>query len=621
MIVPMKRASVVCLKEDRENLLKAFQKSAYIMLIPPDEAVSGGSEESEAGISNDYKRTAEILKQIKSFEQKKGMLSQRPEATYDDLLCVDDNSLELQNKFSENLLRINNVKTVIADNKASLKRLLPWVKLSSPVETLNSSKYTKVVTGFVGNKKAAGFKSALETVGAQVELFSSGSEGTSCVVACYVDDFGAVSGILKEFDFSEHTINLESGLVSEEYKRLVKRAAYLDGQLETENNKLEELSKKSDALRLLFEQIKAENNREEAPCIETDRTVFFEGWVRSDEVDELKKVADKSTMVCDIEFSDPKKGETPPTATKNSKFVQQFEVITDMFSIPSYNAADPNPVMAPWYWIIFGLMVGDAGYGLLMLILGFLFVKLYKPRGTTRKIANIILLSSFTTMFWGVMMGSYFGATWNPIMFSPLEDPVAMLIFSLGLGILHIFSGMLIKAYESIKSGHVWDAVFDQFSWIFVITGLCMLFLEQTRTIGMFLAIAGGATILIAGGRKKDTVMGKVTGGFADLYGVTGYLSDILSYSRILALGLATGVVAMVMNMLASMMSVSVIGVILSLFVYLIGHAFNLVLGLLSAYVHDSRLQYIEFFNKFYDGGGEVFDPLAVNTNYVDIKK
>lgn len=178
---------------------------------------------------------------------------------------------------------------------------------------------------------------------------------------------------------------------------------------------------------------------------------------------------------------------------------------------------------------------------------------------------------------------------------------------------------MAVKMYADIRAGHVWDAIFDQLSWMVLITGAALLFLPATSTVGMVMAIAGAVTILLTAGRKKPGVFGKITGGLLGLYNITGYASDILSYSRILALSLATGVVGMVMNLLAGMLQGSIIGFVFSLLVYIVGHAFNLAMGLLSAYVHDSRLQYIEFFGKFYEGGGYAFKPLSVDTKYVDV--
>ena len=379
------------------------------------------------------------------------------------------------------------------------------------------------------------------------------------------------------------------------------------------------LSDRKTDLEILRDQQEAKEAREDAPFGETVETVFLEGWVRSDRTSRVEKAVARVTDCYELSFRDPEEGETPPTVTQNNRFISQFETITDMFSRPSNGEMDPNPVMGPWYWLIFGLMMGDAGYGLMMLVGIWGFKKLMKPRGDMAKLVNVLFYSSFTTIFWGIIFGSYFGETWHPILFAPLDNPMGMLVFCMIIGVLHIFTGMIMKMVEDAKAGHFWDGVFDQLSWMILITGLGLLFLEPTRTVGMVLAIAGAAIILLTAGRAKKGIVGKVVGGFGGLYNITGYMSDILSYSRILALSLATGVVGMVMNLLAGMIQGSVIGFIFSLLIYAVGHVFNLAMGLLSAYVHDSRLQYIEFFNKFYEGGGYAFRPLKVDPRYVEV--
>jgi len=228
------------------------------------------------------------------------------------------------------------------------------------------------------------------------------------------------------------------------------------------------------------------------------------------------------------------------------------------------------------------------------------------------------MFSGITTMFWGALFGSYFGATWNPILLEPMKDPLKMLVLSLILGALHIISGLLVKVYANIKSKQYFAALVDQGSWILIIVGLGMLFLPKFNQAGTILLIIGAAMIVLFAGRQNKNIFGRLGSGLYSLYGATSYMSDILSYSRILALSLSTAVIAMVMNMLAGMVQGSVIGFIFSIVIYLVGHVFNLLMGLLSAYVHASRLQYIEFFGKFYEGGGYEFKPLSLKLNHIN---
>ena len=226
-----------------------------------------------------------------------------------------------------------------------------------------------------------------------------------------------------------------------------------------------------------------------------------------------------------------------------------------------------------------------------------------------------------TSVIAGVLFGSYFGETWNPILFSPMEEPMNMLIFTLGVGVAHIFTGLITAMYYNVKAGKWLDAVADQLSWILAISGIAMLLIPSLSKVGVILAIIGAAIILLTAGRAKPTLFGKISGGLVGPYGITGYMSDILSYSRILALSLSTGVVGMVMNLLAGMVanSIPVLGYVFAFLIYAVGHVFNLALGLLSAYVHDCRLQYIEFYSKFYEGNGTLFNAFKLEPKTIKI--
>jgi V/A-type H+-transporting ATPase subunit I len=230
----------------------------------------------------------------------------------------------------------------------------------------------------------------------------------------------------------------------------------------------------------------------------------------------------------------------------------------------------------------------------------------------------VFFYAGIATILWGAAYGSYFGFTVKPNLIEPMNDPLKMLIVSLAVGGLHIITGILIKAYDDIRRGRYFDALFDQFSWVLILAGLGMLFVPGLDAVGGALAVTGAAIILVTGGRKSKGVFGKLFGGLGGLYNVTGYLSDILSYSRILALSLSTAIIGWVMNMLAGMFTGSAFGYIIGAVIFIVGHLFNLVMGILSAYVHDLRLQFIEFFNRFYQGGGYPFEPLSLKLQYVD---
>lgn len=613
MIVPMKKVLLVALREDREALARALQRVGEVMPVDPEGDLSGKSE------NRDAVRAEQALKVVRQYQGKQSLFAQRPQVNYGEFVARNQAAEELLERIESLSAEHDVISAEIAGLQGKIQELLPWMPMDIPVEEIGSTRYAGVRCGYVDRSRTDEARQTAEDGGGMLELLDSGPQGTAALLYTWLPGEEDLLRAMTAAGFSQAAPPGGKGLPKEICDGYQAQIAKLEARKEEIAGELTELSKRKAELEILEDQSRAEGAREDTPFGETVETVFLEGWVRADRTDRVEKAVAKVTDCCVLTFRDPEEGEVPPTVTQNNRFISQFETITDMFSRPNNGELDPNPVMGPWYWIIFGLMMGDAGYGLMMLVGIWAFKKLKKPRGDFGKLVNVLFFSSFTTIFWGIIFGSYFGETWHPILFAPLDNPMGMLVFCMIIGVLHIFSGMVMKMVEDAKAGHFWDGVFDQLSWMLLITGLGLLFLPVTRTVGMVLAIVGAAIILLTAGRAKKGIFGKLIGGLGGLYNITSYMSDILSYSRILALALASGVVGMVMNLLAGMVQGSVIGFIFSLLIYVVGHVFNLAMGLLSAYVHDSRLQYIEFFNKFYEGGGYAFRPLCIDPKYVEV--
>ncbi|MGN0519418.1 MAG: V-type ATP synthase subunit I [Candidatus Fimenecus sp.] len=613
MIVPMKFVTLVLMRDDREAVLRALQKTNSIMLCEQEGAVRAGTENAAA-----LRRMEKLLSDLKPYAPKKGLFAENPQVDADAFESPSPADAQTADRMEALLTQIEKSKERQKQLSDRQTALYPWAQLSASAEDLADGAYTNCALGFVPKKQFPSLTAFCEESGAAIEKISETEQAVYLVLAALKD--GAPLD-LAAFGFQKCTLPLTAGTVADELRNIAAEQNELQKQLDEDAAQLSALTNDSLAPQVLCDHYRAESDIEDAPFLSTEQTVLLCGWVPEKRVTEVEETVKSVTDVYDLTTRDPEDGEDVPTELENKKLVSQFEGITNMFSVPSYGGYDPNAVMAPWYWVIFGLMMGDAGYGLMMVVLISIVKKIMKPKGDTKKLINVLLYSSITTIICGVLFGSYFGETWHPILFSPLDDPVKMLIVTLGIGVVHIFTGLIVQIVNSVKAGHWFDAICDQVSWILVISGICMIFLASTRTVGIVLACIGAAIILFTAGRAKKGVIGKITGGLVGLYGITNYLSDILSYSRILALSLATGVVGMVMNMLAGMIQGSVIGFICSILIYIVGHIFNLVLGLLSAYVHDCRLQYIEFYGKFYEGSGRLFKPLSINPKYIQIQE
>jgi V/A-type H+-transporting ATPase subunit I len=346
---------------------------------------------------------------------------------------------------------------------------------------------------------------------------------------------------------------------------------------------------------------------------ETGMAFVLEGWVMADDKAKVNAAVLEAAPEAYVAFRPPLDDETPPTALHNPKLVTPFEAVTNMYAYPSPRGFDPNKLMAIFYFIIFGMMIGDAAYGAILSIGAFVILKLKKPTGMFRMITTVFMICGVSTMFWGLFYGTVFSIKGVPAVINPLDGDGAMttLILCLGIGVLHIITGIAVGMYMDIKRGHFWAAIFDRFSWIMVIVGGIMLLLGGALAqIGQYIAIIGVAILLLTQGRSKKGIIRKAMGGLASIYGVTSYVSDILSYARIFGMGLATTVIAMVFNTIATLLMGNVVGYIFGIVVLTVGHVFNIAINALGAFVHTARLQYIEFFNKFYEADGHPFTPL-----------
>lgn len=616
MIIPMKKAQIVVLKEDKIKLLENLQKNEILMLISEDEKdiTYDISAEEET-----IKRANSSLNLIKRFKEKKGLVREEFVIDYNKFMENDSRRLKLIELIEIDNQRLAEIKNENLAIKTELSFYNPWADLEIQLKDLNSAKYAKMHTGFIDNYKIDAFIDMINEVGGDYKIISRTPRESAIFFVCYVDDEKELLEKLKLVGFNEIIFKELNGTPREIISELELRFNNNTNQINAINGELQLLSKEENELLILTDKLAAQKALKTAPVTETYSTSYLVGWVRTDQLERLEKIVKKTTEFYDLLYLDPNSEDVVPTATKNNKFVSAFEPITNMFSVPSINDVDPNPVMGLWYWFIFGMMMGDAGYGVLLAIGSLLLIKITKPKGNTYKMFKMFFYGAFATIFWGIMFSSYFGFQLHkPIILDPSKDILKYLILSMIVGGAHLITGYLVKFYSEIKNGRIIGGFLDNMPWVFLITGIGLLFIPKLNTVGIALAITAAALIVLTHGRKSKNIFAKFGGGLYSLYNSVNVFSDILSYSRILALSLSSAIIGQVMNILAGMLHGSFIGIILSVFVYIAGHIFNLVMGLLSAYVHDSRLQYIEFFGKFYDGGGIEFQPLSMNLKHID---
>ena len=613
MIVKMKKVHLVVLEEDKDNLLQALQKNGNIMLIKQEEEQDINNKKIDDAII----RVKESLKILQPYQEKKKFITEISEVQYQDFINVEEKNEELIDEIRKINFDIERMENEISSLKEKKQVYLPWKDFSFKLNDLENTKYTFVHTGIMRNDKFKLFVESIEDLNVVYEFKKTTATLGSLILFTYLDDEIIVDGQLKFYDFQEISLPRIDKTAKEVLDNISFEVKNLEDEISNLEKKFIGLAKQQKDIELYSDQMHSIKELDNAPFKGTLEAIYFEGWVPENKCSLIESTVSKVTSFYDINFVEPEEEDVPPTKIENNALVKPFETITDMFATPAQGEIDPNPVMSIWYWIIFGMMMGDVGYGIIMSVFSFLFIKIKKPRGGTRKMLQVFAYTGISTIIWGVMFGSIFGfELWKPVLVAPIEEPLTLLIVSLIVGGLHIITGLLTKAYGLIKNGKAWDAIFDQFSWVAILIGIGFIFLPVPIYVVYGLIGFGVVTILLTAGRSKRNIFGKATGGLLGLYGITSYMSDILSYSRILALSLSTAVIAYVMNLLAGMVMGSIIGVFFGIIIYIIGHTFNIAMGLLSAYVHDGRLQYVEFFGKFYEGGGYAFTPLSLKLEY-----
>lgn len=648
MIVRMSKIALLGIEAEREDIIKNLMDIGAVEIATDDSREYDSIADYpsvQAELSAVESRIADVGSALASLNkycpQKSGLFpSKREISKYElsNMLSDRDSILDMISRIrelEEHLVQLKNEENRLNNLCSSL---LPWEKYPIPLEITGTRK-TGILTGTIpGTVDFASVKEDLSNRAAcsQIEVVNSDRDQHYVFVVYHLEMEQECLSCLKAYGFNNVSFPGLSGTVKENIKTLRTRMQEILKEAEKAAENIRSNGKDIELLEAFYDSLCIERTRIEAAgkVLETKKAFLINGWIPS-EIAEKAKEQLESKYTVSIKIAEPEDDEEFPVLLRNKGIAEAGEPVSNMYSLPHCREIDPNTVMAPFFILFFGLMLSDGGYGILLALAAGFILSRFKLEDGTRKFMKLILYCGIATVFWGLLLGGWFGidalakyAVW----LNPVEQPELFLSWSLLFGIIHMYAGFGLQAANLIRRRQYLDVLYDVVFRLVFYTGFIMVLLPYAPkinkdavaplvNIGIILMIIGAILMILTQGRDKKNIILRFFGGILSLYDVVGFMSDVLSYSRLLALGLATGIIASIVNQMSVMFDFPlIIKIVLAGAILLVGHAINLAINALGAYVHSCRLQYLEFFGKFFTGGGKAFKPLKANTKYTMLK-
>ncbi len=656
-ILKMKRLRLMIARSQKDDLLRALIRLGCVQFSELEDEVQSleSLHRAESDVMKLKSDHASLLRAVdllgKYAPEKKPLLSAMPEVEGEELLGAEglDEMLSLAGEIIAADERIRRIGSEESRERSVIESLEPWLGLDLPLD-VDGTERSSVLLGSIPVKVPLDkVREAIEAVTEESELFevSADKKASYVMIVCAKEAFGEIQEALRAFDFTAQSftgMSAPAKTCSARCQSVLEKLAKEKAACEAS---IVEKAEKRDELKLAADRMEAQLAMAEAAdlSLSTDDVALMQGWVPAEKEAALEEIL--SRYDCAWECEDPPEEDYPevPVSLKNNKITNALNMVTEMYSLPAYGTVDPNPLMAPFFILFYGLMMADIGYGLIMIAAALVALKKLKPRGGSLAFCQLLLYGGIATAAMGVLTGAFFSdvpyqlvhlfnpkSTWPGLwhLFSPETDSNLVLYGSLVLGMLHLNTGMVVSAVQKVKNGDKAGAILEEGSlWIILVGGLLlaadMMIVKNSALhyAGLAVLIVGAVMLLFGAGRNAKG-FGKVTAAF--IYNTaTGWFGDVLSYSRIMALMLAGGVVGKVFNTVAVMPAqssgVNVFTMLAFVIIFVLGHAINFALNILGCYVHDLRLQCLEFFGKFYSDGGKPFRPLKFGGKYVRAKE
>lgn len=646
-------------KSRKDEVMDYLQRKGVVELTKPEETGKMSFSDQSIDIMDITRKQSVVSSAVdilsKFYPVKKpitAMLEPRKEISDQQFLLMKQEFEEIYSE-CKSIVKlhgdINSLKADIIRNNTLIDELIPWEKADMPLtggETKNVSYMFGSFRGEVSEEYLMGVlaKELPNNPRIEIEIISSDLNATCIAVFTCKDESEEVENVLRSVGFIRAP-ECQDKIPAERMAELRSETEVFEKEV---NVCLDEMGKKvhirekiqfaEDYLSICREKITAYGS-----VPESERVFYVKGYIAKRDADRVSDYLQKHFDAA-VEISEPGEDEDVPVLLSNNFFAAPLEGITGMYSLPGKADPDPTGIMAFFYYFFFGMMLSDAGYGLLM-VLATGGVLLFK-RNMEKKMKNMCLMYFFcglSTVFWGAMYGSWFGDMINVIRteflglqevrlyiwMEPVNSLMELMVYCFLFGLVHLFVGVGVKAVSDWRHGDKFGAFCDSVPTYLTILGIAPIFFglftevpPVLSSIGTPVLIIGLILVVLTAGRSSKSLVGKLGGGLYEVYNlVGGYLGDVLSYARLLALGLSTGVIAEVMNMLGVLPSNKVLKLFMFIIVAIVGHIANFAINVIGAYVHTNRLQYVEFFGKFYEGGGRAFVPFEANSKYFKFKE
>ena len=630
----MKKISVIGLKTQRKAVMELMQKTASVEFVPVKDDGLERVEVSNSimGFERYLTGAAQALAILEEYvPEKTPMFAMRKEAdmtqfstSAGEMKQMGDLMLGIANAHK----RIGEIGTDIGRLNSRIAALEPWQQLDVPLNsggTRSTESALAVAQGSLDEEEINQLLGPAKDF-IYFEIVSKDKECTRMYFVYPRAEKENAESALRSAGFVPPSFSLSHLSARDKIKQLNERIEALKNEAAQKEKEIIKSAEQRHDIQMFYDRLVMRKDKyiELEKLGESESTFVMQGYVPAKKAQKIEKLLTEKTGSY-VEISDVPDEEEAPVLLENNAFAKPVEGITTTYSMPGKTDIDPNPIMAFFYYLFFGMMFSDAGYGLLMVIVCGYLGFFAKVEQSTKNSMRMFFYCGVSTTFWGIMYGGFFGDLipgLKPLWINPIEEPLTLLIFSVALGLVQILVGLGIKFYMIWHQGEKLAAIFDVGFWMIVLSGACVMaggmFLANglMSDIGIYMMAGGAIGLVLTQGRSQSNILMKIGGGIISLYDVTSYVSDALSYSRLMALGLATGVIGNVVNTMGRLAGGGAVGIIVFVIIFIVGHLINFALNCLGAYVHTNRLQYVEFFAKFYEGGGRAFTPLKMNTKY-----